>query len=315
MARFFSYDEITAYNLTPVDDIRWIAGQIAGLPPFVEMTAVLCGSVSWGKFSWRSDIDIAHFSTLEHPHLERSIGEVLDDYRKRTDSRFIAPRIDVITVGAQSTAGVSNGTSLSAESVSVELPDAEHSGVDMFADSAVRFADHIGSIAKLKGDPWKTFLERYLAQANLSKAARHDSIKHYVERISKEWENQPLHQFNLGPDGQFSAKQLNLISKSENYPINLMRRLLADLDAYPCPDRSNDVLENFSALNTTWSEELLTHFKPFFSLDERYQKLVAACARPEKPLSAADYYEELRSMFVNLSFPEIQDCIWRFLRG
>ena len=102
MARFFFYDELAHLARTPVEDIQWLAGQISQLPPFVEGTAVLCGSVSWGKHSWRSDLDVAHFSTIQHPNINKLLEDVIQQYGTRTHNEFIAPRFDVITIGAES---------------------------------------------------------------------------------------------------------------------------------------------------------------------------------------------------------------------
>lgn len=313
MARYFSYDEIVSRALTPVEDIQWLAGQITRLPPFVEGTAVLCGSVSWGKYSWRSDVDVAHFSTITHPHVEQSIGPVIQQYLDRTHNRFIPPRVDVITIGAESLARVSSDNGVSAPPVSVEAPRNKDRVSDVFVDTAVLFADHIGSIANLKGDPWRTFLDRYLASVDGSRPGRREATKRYVERMTTEWSQQPLHPLNVGPDGQFTAQQLDLISKTENYPLNLMRRILGDLGCYPRPDRASDVREKFSTLEEPWLKTLIAQFEPFFSLDKQYEEIIATCKRSGDHLSAADYYEQVRSMFVDLPFVEIQNSIWQYV--
>jgi hypothetical protein len=83
MARFFFYDELVHMSRPPLADIQWLASQMSHLPPFVDGSAVLCGSVSWGNHSWRSDLDIAHFSTIEHPHIEKSLEGVIQQYNDR----------------------------------------------------------------------------------------------------------------------------------------------------------------------------------------------------------------------------------------
>ena len=313
MARFFPYDEIVARILTPVEDIQWLAGQIMRLPPFVEGNAVLCGSISWGKHSWRSDIDVAHFSTISCPHVEQSIKAVIQRYDNHTRNRFIVPRVDVITIGAESLTLVNTGKGVSASVVSGGIRGKKDRVSDVFEETAVLFADHISSIANLKGDPWQTFLERHLSSVDRSRQDRREATKRYVERMTKQWAQQPLHQLNVCQDGRFTAEQLDLISKSENYPVNLMRRILGDLDRYPCPDQASDVREAFSMLEEPWSKTLLAQFEPFFSLNEQYEGIVAACKRPETPLPAADYYEQVRSLFVALPFVEIQNSIWEYV--
>lgn len=313
MARFFSYEEIVTRALTPVEDIQWLAGQIGGLPPFVEGAAVLCGSVSWGKHSWRSDLDVAHFSTIAHPHVEQAVKDVVQQYLDRTGNRFIAPRVDVITIGAESLTLAKKNKGLSGSNVSSGVAKSKKPVSDVFKETAVLFADHIGSIAELKGNPWQAFFEKHLAAVDGSRTGRREAIKGYVERMTAEWARQPLHRLNVGPDGGFTAEQLDLLSKSENYPVNLMRRILGDLGRYPRPDRASDVREAFSRLEEPWSKALLEQFAPFFLLDERYEEVVAACKRPDNPLSAADYHERLRSLFVDLPFAGIQNGIWEYI--
>jgi hypothetical protein len=219
----------------------------------------------------------------------------------------------VITIGAESLARVSSNNGVSVSPVSVEAPGTKNKVSDVFVDTAVLFADHIGSIAKLKGEPWRTFLDRYLASVDGSRPGGREATKRYVERMTTEWAQQPLHPLNVGPDGQFTAQQLDLISKTENYAVNLMRRILGDLGHYPHPDRAADVREKFSTLKKPWSKSLLVQFEPFFSLDKQYEEIVAACKRPRDPLSAADYYEQVRTLFIELPFIEIQNSIWQYV--
>ena len=313
MARFFPYDEIVTRMLTPVKDIQWLAGQIENLPPFVEGNAVLCGSVSWGGHCWRSDIDVAHFSTISYPHVEQPIREVIQQYANRTCNQFIVPRVDVIPIGAESLTLVNNDKGVSSSRVSGGILGKRDRVSDVFVETAVRFADHIGSIANLRGDPWQTFLERHLSSVDGSRRGRREETKRYVGRMTRAWAQQPLHQLDGGPDGRFTPEQLDLISKSENYPVNLMRRILGDLGRYPCPDQASDVREAFSTLEEPWSKTLLAQFEPFFALDEQYEGIVAACKRPGTPLPEADYFEQVRSLFVDLPFVEIQNNIREYV--
>jgi hypothetical protein len=313
MARFFFYDELIHLARTPVEDIQWLAGQIAHLPPFAEGSAVLCGSVSWGKQSWRSDLDVAHFSTIEHPHLNQLLEDVIQQYLARTHNKFITPRFDVITIGAESISLVTLDKGISASAVSGGVLKKKNRTSDTFMETAVLFADHIGSIANLKGDPWRAFLDRYLSPVDKSKFDQRQALKSYVGRMTTEWSQQPLHQLNMDPKGGITAQQLDLLSKSENYPINLMRRILGVSGRYPSPDRASDVRAAFSMLAEPWAQTLLAQFEPFFSIEEKYEGIVAACQGTETPLSVDDYHEQLRSLFVALPFVEIQNIIWEYV--
>jgi hypothetical protein len=315
MARFFSYDEIVNKELTPVDDIQLIAGQIAGLPAFVDGSAVLCGSVSWGKPSWRSDIDVAHFSTLTYSHIGSAIDNVIQQYLENTNHQFIAPRVDVIPIGAESLSSVNKSGTVPISVISLGLVKKGDLASDIFMENAVLFADHIGSIASLKGEPWKSFYDRYLSAVSSNQFDRRQSIRNYVERMTTEWIRQPLHYLNLSPNKEFDTKHLNLISKSENYAVNLMRRILGELGCYPLPDRASDVQTAFSNLDAPWIAPLMNQFEPFFQIDKQYEEIIAACKQSFSPISSAEYYERLRNLFIDLPFVEIQNIIWEYVRA
>ncbi len=315
MARFYPHEEVVGRESTPVEDIQWLAGQIRQLAPFAAGTAVLCGSVAWEQPSWRSDIDIATFSTNEHPHIEQSVLEVIEAYAKRTGDRYIRPRADVITVGAESEGWVPDVelTSLSVIGGSVTGDESRETVSKLFPETGLRFADHIGSIAAVKGDPWQAFVTRFLASVDRSPEVLRDAVTTYVTRTTAEWAEQPLHRLNLSPDGRLTQRQLLLISKTENYPFHLMRRLLAVRDLYPRPDRSADVKAAFAVLAEAWSDELLTAFEPFLAVTGAYEDLVAACCRDRSPMTATEYDDRLRSLFSNLPFARIQEIVWGHL--
>ena len=313
MARFFFYDELIGRARTPVEDIEWLAGQIAHLPPFMDCSAVLCGSVSWGKHSWRSDLDVAHFSTVEHPHIDKLVADVIQNYDARTNHQFVIPRVDVITIGAESLSLVRVGKALSTAPVSVAVLKKEKRVSDIFMETAVLFADHIGSIANRKGDPWRVFLDRYLSPVDRNQFDQRAAIKTYVGKMTTEWSQQPLHPLNMDSNGGFTAQQLDLISKSENYPINLMRRILGDLGRYPHPDTAAEVRAACSMLAEPWAKSLLLQFEPFFLIEEKYEEIVAACQDTATPLSKTDYHEQVRSLFAGLPFIEIEKIIGEYV--
>ncbi len=313
MARFFPYDEITTCSRMPSEDTQWLAGQIANLQPFSAGTAVLCGSVAWGNQSWRSDIDIAHFSTITYPHIEKTVDDLVRRYLDRTMHRFISPRVDVITIGAESLTLVTESEAVSVSPSSALPPTGLDRVSDVFQETAVLFADHIGSLARLKGEPWRTFLERYLSPVIVGRQGRRDGIKDYVEKITTQWARQPLHPLDAGSYGRFTTKQLDLISRTENFPKNLMRRILGELGTYPRPDRADDVRIAFSALKEPWAKNLMVLFEPFFDIDRKYENIVAACREPKNPLTESGYYKQVRSLFIDLPFLEIQNNIWQYL--
>jgi hypothetical protein len=168
VARYFSHSEITSRQLSSAKDISWLAGQISALSPFESGSAVLCGSVPSGTHSARSDIDIAHFGTTEHPQIERKIEEVVARYQERTQGHFIAPRVDIITIGIEPEARTARTESHSITGEPVAPGGASIGGAfvknrefsAVFADTFVRFVDHIGALAHLKTAPWEEFMKR-----------------------------------------------------------------------------------------------------------------------------------------------------------
>jgi hypothetical protein len=186
VARYFSHSEITSRQLPSAKDISWLAGQISALSPFESGSAVLCGSVAWGTRSARSDIDIAHFGTTEHPQIERKIEEVVARYQERTQGHFIAPRVDIITIGIEPEARTARTESHSITGEPVAPGGASIGGAfvknrefsAVFADTFVRFVDHIGALAHLKTAPWEEFMKRYLSpQREDYRTIQHEGIR------------------------------------------------------------------------------------------------------------------------------------------
>ena len=262
MARYFSYREITSQQLPSVKDISWVAGQISALPPFISGSAILCGSVAWGTHSARSDIDIAHFGTTKHPQIEREILEAIERYQERTRNQFIA--VDIITIGVEPEARPATTSSHSITDEATKTAGASIGGdfvknqkrPTIFPDTFVRFADHIGSLAHAKAGSWKTFLETYLSpQHEDYRSIQCEAIRSYVSMTTAAWEEQPLHHLNLGAGDELTQGQLDLIGQAENYPVNLMRRILGALGVYPRPDRAADVRAASWWVNSSlWSD-------------------------------------------------------------
>jgi hypothetical protein len=312
MSRFFPYHEIVGREPVPTADLGWLAGRISQLPAFEKGAAVLCGSIAWGCQSWRSDIDVAHFRTAAFPDLSKPLEQVVAEYVARTDGRFVAPRIDVITIGAESKRLTRKTvTSLSMGGRRVESK--ETTTREIFASTALRFADHVGSLVKLKGEPWQSFHETYLSSVDGSPAKRRDDLLSYLSSVTMTWNQQPLHPLNTGPDGGLSAPQLDLIAQCENFPTHLMRRILGELGRYPSPDRASDIRAAFSSIAEPWSEELLASFEPFFRLEERYTAIVKAVWRPRNRLTARKYDEQVRELATDLPFSRVEESVWRFV--
>ena len=310
MPRFFTYEEITEREPTPPEDLKWLAGQVAQLPAFIQGMAVVCGSVAWGSHSWRSDIDVAYFSTKAFPEITQSVEEVISRYQERTGDRFFRPKVQITTLGAETTSLVQRNVG-SSYFRSVET--VEQTNKELVVSTAIRFADHIESLAALKGAPWREFYLKYLAKLSREQSVRRNDLESYVAGVTRVWDEQPFHRLNSGPEGQLTETQLELLAHAENYPIHLMRRFLGFFNQYPKPDRASDVREAFLSISEPWANEIASCLEPFLKLESRYAEILAACGRPEGKLTAGEYYDQLRSMAGELPFSHLEEVIWNYL--
>lgn len=322
MARYFSHRAITSQELPSAKDIRWLAGQISTLPPFADGSAVLCGSVAWGTHSARSDIDIAHFGTAKHPQIEREIEKVVAQYQERTERRFIAPRVDLITIGIEPEVQTARTSSHSITGEPTAPAGASIGRVfvlnrelpTVFADTFVRFVDHIGSLAHMKAGPWQGFMKSYLSpQREDYRSIHREAIRSYVATTTTSWEDQPLHRLNLRTDHELTQRQLDLAGQAENYPLNLMRRILGEMALYPRPDRAVDVRNRFEELTHSWAKRLVADSAPFFALDLQYEAIIVDARRGNGALTAADYHDRVCALFDALPFASIQEAVWEYL--
>jgi hypothetical protein len=305
MSRFYCYDEIVNRQPTPVDDLLWLAGEISKLPPFAEGVAVLCGSAVWGQPTSRSDIDVAHFATPAFPNIRPAIEGVIEKYRLRTGDRFVCPRADVITIGAQTEQLYMEQVSLGSGTTAVEK---KHTVNELFVSTGVRYSDHIGAIARVKAAQWRAFYGKYLATVKTDPKLRSEVAMAYVSDFTSTWNSQPLHILNLGPDMQMTPDQLKMIGLVENYPIHVMRHLLGYMGRYPSPDRDLDIHAAFSSTPDLWPL-FRTSFEPFLDLEPHYMEVVAAARRPDGPLTASQYYEAVRSLVTALPFTQLEQAV------
>lgn len=312
MARFFTHEEVATREPPRPEDLRWIAGRLLEFEPFASGSAIVCGSVLWGSNSWRSDIDVAHFSTTEHPRLDRLVNDVLADYAARTNDRHLIPRVDVVTLGAQSASLARRAESTSAQALSaIRSRDLEVVS-DLFLDVAVPFSDHVAAIAADRGSQWQAFLENHLAAARDPHPARREITLAYASNMTGEWDKQPLHDLSLGPDGQLTEYQLDLIAKTENYPTNVMRRILGELGEYPSPDRAADIARAFEAIETRWSRALSEVQQQFRDIDQEYQLIVDSVRASQSPLDAAGYTDRVRALFLSLPIPRVLEVVHEY---
>ncbi len=316
MSRFFLYEDLLERKLASEEDLQWLAGKIGGLPPFAEGAAVLCGSAAWGCMTWRSDIDVAHFATKEFPDISTSIRAVIAEYQERTQQRFIVPSVDVVVIGGEEERVIKSRLSsgYNFEKVKPKRGVREKKTVrSLVASQQLRFSDHLGSLAELKGDPWRSFHKKYLSKAKKDRVYREEDTKQYVSWLTSQWKSQPLHRLSTGPSGIATEEQLKLVGLAENYATNLLRRLLGHQELYPVPDRRKDIwaaFEKAPELQKTFARL----FEPFHSLGENYAELVASVLSGDGKLTGEQYYERIRDLAGTLPLAEIEEGTWTYFQ-
>jgi hypothetical protein len=310
MPRFYQYDELVMRQPMPLSDILWLAGQVSKLPPFLDGVAVLCGSVAWGQPSWRSDIDVITFKTEAHPDIAPAIDAVIRSHQESTGERFLIPKADVIVAGAEAQRLVTRKNLVRG---SADLNE-KRTIREVFAATSLRFFDHIGSLAAAKGGPWRTFRSTYLSQVPQDSRTRRDEIRTYTTSFADAWRQQPLRSLSLNPDRNADHDELSAMGFAENFPIHLMRQILAERGSYPSPDRAPEVRALFAGLPQSWAKNLLEKLNPFFDIGEKYAQIASACRGGPARISASEYHNRLVELFANLPFADIEEAVWDYLR-
>jgi hypothetical protein len=184
----------------------------------------------------------------------------------------------------------------------------------VFADTFVRFVDHIGALAQLKAGPWKEFMTRYLSpRRDDHRSIQREAIRSYVAATTQSWKEQPLPRSKEEwTNHDFGPEQLDLLGQAENYPVNLMRRILGAMDMYPRPDRAADIHGQFEKLTQPWARSLVTDSAPFSQVALRYDAIIDDIRKGDQ-LTAAAYYERVSALFDTLPFDRIEQAVSQYL--
>jgi hypothetical protein len=309
MARFHRYDELVSREPAAVDDVLRLAGRIAELPQFAAGTAVFCGSVAWGMPSWRSDIDIAVFHTKGFIDIEPDVERILREHKASARTDLLMPKVDVIVVGAESERLVTRDNL-----VTGSMPITSNKTVrEVFESTGLRFFDHIGSLAAAKGEPWRSFHRTFLSRVIHNGRTRRKTITDYVASFADSWRQRPLRSLVFDPSGAPDAEQLAAMGFAENFPIHLMRQILAERHAYPVPDRADDIKIAFSEFSGRWAKQVREALAPFSRIGPAYASLVSDCRRPTGAIPVEEYHRRLVTLFESLPFTEVEETTWKFL--
>jgi predicted nucleotidyltransferase len=307
MGRFFSYSEIVLGVPAPAPDILRITGQITDLSAFAERLAVLSGSAAWGDVTWRSDIDIMAYSCDRTAGLEEQIEAIRKTYVESSSHRHRAPHVDITLVGAEHEELVERDNLVSGSAAILEPRVVS----EIFDRVCVRLMDHVSTLAVMKGEPWRSFAERYVSRSAADSGLRRDVMREYCSSVSARWR-----QFAWDLDGsdlELNDEELAQLGFAEGFASHIARLVLGDLGAYPRPDRRADVRRALDALDGPWGMELRSVSQPYFDLGIRYESLVAAIRAGTNALSESEFNVGLREAARAIDVAAVEELMWRYL--
>lgn len=219
------------------------------------------------------------------------------------------PRVDTILIGAESQRLVTRENLVTGSTPITQMQTVR----EVFAATSLRFFDHIGALAAVKGEPWRTFHSTYLSQVRRDRKTRRGEIRAYVGSFADTWRQQPLRTLSTDLGRSLDESHLNVMGFAENFPIHLMRQILAERGRYPSPDRAPDVRAEFARMSGRSTDRILKKLRPFSRISEEYDEIVAACRRNTGRISERDYHGRLMTIFEALPFADVEEVVWDHL--
>ncbi len=306
MAQFFSYSEIVLDLPAPAPDVLRITGQITQLPAFADRLAVLSGSAAWGDVSWRSDIDIMAYSCDRTAALGEQVEAIRNVYVE--SSRHQAPHIDITLVGAEHEELVERDNLVSGSAAILEPRVVS----EIFDRVCVRLIDHVSALADKKGEPWRTFAERYVSRSVADPALLRDVIREYCSSVAARW-RQCAWNSGGAPDLELNEDEFAQLGFAEGFASHVARLVLSDLGAYPRPDRRADVRRALDSLGAPWGAKLRAVLQPYFDLGARYESLVAAIRAGTNRPSESEFSASLRDAAGAIDVTAVEELMWAYL--
>ena len=296
MARFLSYDEIERGLVPTRETLSEIASDFMQLEAFQSGGAVVFGSVAWGEHTWRSDIDVADYSNREYrSRVQPAISEY---FRKRygSDMSFWVGKFMVEIIGSQR--------------LRFKEWTASHYRLPEMSPST---RDHFRLLAQAKGGQWQVFLEKI---TTIRFQSRKTDILDYLDIMESNLTASEVFRKEIyGRErGGYRCfwNEFHGLQSLENFPRQLMRKILGQLKRLPSPDTFSRIKFAFALLEEPWAVELQTHFQPFYEIDRRYNELMGSMVgNGERRLSDAEYAEEICHLFEHLPVMPIIEAVRR----
>lgn len=293
MARFLSEEEIRLDLIPTARDIGLLAKKIADLPGFGKRF-VIFGSVAWTEeqtWKWRSDIDMLQGA------LEGEDHQGLEDIFK---SVFGSCHMLVINNIIQQ---------LPFETGGIETTGCNFHGPYPTPALSPSTRDHFNLLAKRYKGPWKRIIDQIKA---ISGRKRIEDIEDYIQHVeNKVWRDLSRQiQFS----GQVSLKELIWMSSIENFPKQLMRKILGWMKRLPNPDTFPAVQSAFQEIEYEWAQKLHKIFSSFWQIEEAYENLIAEVRGAGDKITETSYSYRLKNMFKNLPVVEICKIVHNLCR-
>ncbi len=302
MARFFSYGELERDLVTTPEDITRIAGLMQTLPSFKKGLAVVFGSTAWGCHRWRSDIDI------------------LDCFPWHGDGKLDLELDDLLAgMYPQATAELSIASMIRHNLVEVLSTEDPHQQLYASPRISPSTRDHFQFLAQVKAGAYCTALGIIEPMPLRSRIA---DIHTYTGIIRDKWRYTKDNFVSMGAPRKFGQSGITLrdvldwgslrdLAAIENFPKQLMRKILGERMCLPCPDTVPNVVAAFCALasNDVKAKKLTQLFEPFFSIDAAYQKLVAEVWSSGNGVrcTEAEYHRRILQLFDGLPLQRIEE--------
>jgi len=296
MARFLSYYELEKGLIPTREILTEIAADFMRFDEFQTGGAVVFGSVAWNEHTWRSDIDVADFSNCKHS--SRVPGRIYDYFKDRYgwDSGLYVDNHLVEILGNQ------NSRCGKDKIRHYQLPEISPST-----------RDHFILLAQAKAGQWQKFLEKLKA---INFRSRKTDIAEYLKMMERNWEsfhvfrNEILHQNPLSHLCLWN--EFKTLQSLENFPKQLMRKILGQKRLLPSPDTVSQIKSAFARLEDSWAAEMLIHFQSFFEVDGKYNKLIHSVVGTGGPAcSGNEYVREVYSLFDHLPVLKIIEAVKR----
>ncbi len=299
MARIYPYLDLVR-DLPPHDaDVLGMAHRIGQLPAIRSGYAVPIGSAAWGDATWRSDIDLLVFECEATIRLVSDVENIRTGYE--TASQRLAPRVDLILVGAEHEELVERDNLVSKSSPILEPLVTRK----IFDRIKVRLGDHVRGLAQNKGEPWSRFADTYLRKSPQDEELLVDIVRDYLTTISANWRafdwSTPL----------LDSNKIEQLEHVDGFSMHFARMILAHQNAYPVPDRRSDVRRALPA-EALWGIQFAAVLEPLLAIADVYETL-SGRIRGGEPLTQDDFDQELATATRMVDFSAIEELTWDYL--